>query len=73
MMGDDGVKIQLTISAYEERTTPQEIQMYGAAVKFMTYWLIKQDGVMGKDTGALLDEFKENICLAMRGGAGGQG
>lgn len=73
MIGDDGVTIQLQISAYSEKTTDKEIQMYGAAVKFMTYWLVKQDGVMGKDTGQLLDEFKENICLAMRGGAGGQG
>lgn len=73
MLGDEGVSVQLKISAYGETTTDKDIQMYGAAVKFMTYWLIKQDGVMDKDTGMLLDEFKENICLAMRGGAGGQG
>lgn len=73
MLGDERARIQLQISAYNDKTTEKEIAMYGSAVKFMAYWLTKQDGVMGKDTGALLDEFKSNICKAMRGGAGGQG
>lgn len=68
-----GTNVQLVISAWDERTSPKDIEMYGACVKFFTYWLAKQDGVMGKDTEALFDEFKMNVCKAMAAGTQGTG
>jgi hypothetical protein len=67
------LKITLTISAYEETTTQDEIDVYGSGVKFFSYWFAKQDGVMGKDTEALFEEFRQNVCKAMAAGTEGTG
>jgi len=66
-------KVQLKVSAYADRTHQSEIAVYGAAVKFVAYWLQKQNGVMDMDTEALFDEFKQNVCTAMMGPTGGTG
>lgn len=63
--------VQLTISAFAERTPPVEIELYGSAVKFLTYWMVKQNGCGGKDTEALFEELKSNVCKAMAAGTEG--
>lgn len=73
MSDSDTEKVQLSISAYGDRTSPYEIHLYGSGVKFFAYWFTKQDGVMGKDTEALFDELKENVCKAMAAGTKGTG
>jgi len=72
-MTSEPLRVQLTISAWGETTTDEDIAVYGSAVKFMAIWLMKQDGAMGKDTEALLNEFKHNVCTAMRVGVQGTG
>jgi len=71
--GVEGTQVQLVISAYAEKTTPREIELYGSAVKFLSYWFMKQDGVMNKGTPELFDEFKQNVCAAMAAGSQGTG
>lgn len=73
MSTDGTIKVSLNISAYGDRTTANEVEIYGAGVKFFAYWLMKQDGVMGKDTEKLFDELKQNICTAMAAGTEGTG
>ena len=68
-----GTQVRLTITAYGESTTDQELEMYKQSVKFMAYWFTKQNGAMGSDTPALFDEYKNNICLAMAAGTKGSG
>jgi hypothetical protein len=69
----NGIDVKLIISAYGDITTANEIELYGAAVKYLAFWFMKQDGVNGKDTEALFEEFKENVCKAMAAGAQGTG
>lgn len=65
--------VRLQITAKHDITPPNELQLYGAGVKFFAYWMTKQDGVMGMDTPALFDELKMNICKAMAAGTEGTG
>ncbi len=60
---------QLFVSAYMETTSDEEWESYAAAVAFMAFWFEKQDGADGKDTNALFEEFKENVCIVMKGDA----
>lgn len=69
----DQFTARLCISAKADITPPEELQLYGAGVKFFAYWLTKQDGVLGMDTPALFDELKQNICKAMAAGTQGTG
>jgi hypothetical protein len=64
-------KVPLTITCYNEITPDSEIEMYGSAVKYLTYWMAKQDGAGGLDTPALFEELKRNVCLAMAVGCKG--
>lgn len=59
---------QMAISAREE-TTREEIETYVAAIGFLAYWFEKQDGANGKDTEALFEEMRGNICDIMIGNA----
>ena len=67
------MQVTLVISAKADNTTQQELETYGSAVSFLAYWFEKQDGVMGQDTPALFDEFKDNVCRAMAAGTKGTG
>ena len=72
-MQGDTIKVALSISAYGDSTSASEVELYGSAVKFIAYWLMKQDGVGGQDTGQLLKEFNSNVCIAMAAGTEGTG
>lgn len=66
-------KVQITVSAKGDITKPHEIEVYGHAVKFMAFWMQKQDGVMDMTTEDLFEEFKANVCKAMMGETKGTG
>lgn len=61
--------VPLKIAAFGSHTTPEQIQTYVAAVQFVAWWLEKQDGAAGLDTGQLFDQFKDNVCAIMARGA----
>ena len=60
--------VPLKIAAYLESTTPEQLQTYVAAVRFVAWWVEKQDGAAGNDTAALFDQFKDNVCAMMARG-----
>lgn len=66
-------RVKLVITAYGETTPPEELRIYAHAVKFLAYWMQKQDGAMGSDTEALFEELKTNVCKAMMGETKGSG
>lgn len=59
----------LFVSAYMDETSAEDWESYAACVSFMAFWFEKQDGADGKDTNALFEEFKENVCIVMKGDA----
>lgn len=60
---------QLEVSAHGESTSDDEFKTYASCVSFMAAWFEKQAGANGKDTPALFDEFKGNVCNVMMGDA----
>lgn len=62
--------VRIRVSAHED-TPPEELKSYVACVQFLAYWLEKQDGLQGKTTEELFDEFKDHVCKRMVGTTGG--
>lgn len=70
---EEAVNVKLSITGYGNLSPPNEIELYGAGVKFFSYWFAKQSGALGMDTEALFEEFKQNVCKAMAAGTKGTG
>ncbi len=66
------VNCALTVTNHRD-TPPEVTENYIKCVSFMAAYLSQQDGADGKDTVELFDEFKSNVCLAMKGTPGGNG
>jgi hypothetical protein len=66
-------KTRLVVTAFGETTPPEEIQIYAHAVKFLAYWIEKQDGAAGCTTEDLFTELKTNVCKVMMGETKGTG
>lgn len=66
-------KVKIVVTAYGEKTSANEMAVYGSAVKFVAYWIQKQDGALDMTTEDLFEEFKGNVCIAMMGEIKGTG
>ena len=59
--------VKLGVSA-KESTNQDELKLYISCAAFIAAWLEYQNGARGLNTEQLFDEFRDNVCLIMRGG-----